>query len=104
MAISKGYAEKEMRPGAKECIEKLRSAGFTVWGLTTGDWHTVHGYFERAGIDMPPENLKACDELRISKPEPEAYKPLLTQLSSDGGQPWFAASHLWDVSAARRTG
>lgn len=26
-AIAKGYAEKEMRPGAAECIQKLRDAG-----------------------------------------------------------------------------
>ena len=104
-AILKGYAVMEMRPGAKECISKLRDAGFTVWGLTTGDWRTVHGYFKRSGIDMPEENLKACDDIQIAKPDPESYKPLLQQLSANAsGNTWFAASHLWDCSAAKRTG
>lgn len=53
---------------------------------------------------MPAENLKSCDSSKIGKPDPAAYKPLLEQLSQGGKQPWFAAAHMWDVSAARRTG
>lgn len=33
-AIMKGFAAMEARPGAKECVEKLREAGFTVWAFT----------------------------------------------------------------------
>ena len=103
-ALMKGYSSLEMGPEAKECIQKLRDAGFTVWGLTMGDLKRVGGYFERSGVHMPPENLISCDSSGIGKPDPEAYKPLLEQLSKDGSQPWFAAAHQWDASAARRTG
>ncbi|KAK5166929.1 uncharacterized protein LTR77_007658 [Saxophila tyrrhenica] len=103
-AIVQGYADMEMRPGAAECISKLRNAGFTVWGLTMDDYKRVRGYFERSGIDMPTENLASCDSTQIGKPDPQAYKPLLDQLSSEGNKPWFAAAHQWDVAAARRTG
>ncbi|RMY26048.1 hypothetical protein D0867_00309 [Hortaea werneckii] len=102
--MEEGYKKMEMRPGAKECVQKLREAGFTVWAFTMGDLSRVSGYFTQAGIDMPAENLKSCDSSKIGKPDPEAYRPLLKQLSGDGSLPWFAAAHMWDVSAARRTG
>lgn len=103
-AIMEGYMRMEMRPGAKECVQKLRDAGFTVWAFTMGDLKRVGGYFKQAGIEMPAEHLKSCDSSSLGKPDPEAYRPLLNQLSSDGSKPWFAAAHMWDVSAARRTG
>lgn len=99
-----GYKKMEMRSGAKECVQKLREAGFTVWAFTMGDLSRVGGYFKQAGIDMPAEHLKSCDSSKIGKPDPEAYRPLLQQLSSEGSLPWFAAAHMWDVSADRRTG
>ena len=102
--MMQGYADLEMRPGARECIQKYRDAGFTVWGFTMGDLKRVSRYFERSGIEMPAENLSSCDSLGIGKPSPEAYKPLLIQLSADGSQPWFAAAHLWDTSGAKRAG
>lgn len=103
-AIMEGYRKMEMRPGARECVQKLRDAGFTVWGFTMGDLKRVGGYFAQAGIEMPAEHLKSCDSSKIGKPDPAAYKPLLEQLSTDDSKPWFAAAHMWDVSAARRTG
>ena len=87
-AIAKGYAELEFRLGAKECIQKLRAAGFRVLGLTTGDRDTVLGYFKRSGVDMSKEDLRSCDGIHVAKPDPGSYKPLLKELSSDGGQPW----------------
>lgn len=93
-----------LRPGAKECVQKLRDAGFTVWCFTAGDVARVGGYFKLAGVDMPAENLLSCDTTRVAKPIPDAYKPLLEQLSKDGKKPWFAAGHMWDVSTARTVG
>lgn len=103
-AMMQGYSDMEMRPGAEECVQKLRDAGFTVWGLTMGDLKRVGGIFKRSRIEMPAGNLISCDSTGIGKPDPEAYKPVLKQLSSGGSQPWFAAAHQWDASAARRTG
>ena len=33
-AVMVGYKAMEARPGAKECVQKLRDAGFTVWAFT----------------------------------------------------------------------
>ncbi|KAL3443965.1 FAD dependent oxidoreductase-domain-containing protein [Aspergillus insuetus] len=100
------YAGLKLRPGAAECVAKLRDAGFTVWCFTAGDLERVGGYFAREGVSMPKENLLSCDDRGIGKPDPEAYKPLLEKLIAENGgkTPWFAAGHMWDVSAARRAG
>lgn len=107
-SIVGAYNELGMQPGAAECIAKLRAAGFTVWGFTAGDRERVGGYFAKAGVELPAENLISCDSIGKSKPEPNAYRPVLEKLTSpgDGGvaRPWFAAAHMWDVSTARTLG
>ena len=94
-AMVAGYGKLQLRSGAIECIQKLRDASFTVWGLTTGNRDTVRGYFTSSGVDMQIENLMTCDELSIAKPLPACYKPSLKMLSKKGDSPpWFAAAHL----------
>ncbi|KAG2417488.1 hypothetical protein HFD88_008707 [Aspergillus terreus] len=102
--IMSEYMHLDMRPDAADCVAKLREAGFTVWALTAGDRARVGKYFAQAGTDMPGENLLSCDMHGVGKPEPMAYKPLLERLLEERRQPWFAAAHAWDASAARRTG
>lgn len=104
--IMQEYTALTMRPGAAECVQKLRDAGFTVWAFTAGDLKRVGGYFQRAGIEMPPENLLSCDSTGVGKPDLAAYRPLLEKLTTEneGKIPWFAAAHMWDVSAARAAG
>lgn len=103
--IMQEYANLDLRPGALECVQKLRDAGFTVWALTAGDLNRVGAYLRNAGVEMPSENLLSCDTAGVGKPDPGAYRPLLERLRTEGGEkPWFAAAHMWDVSAARRTG
>ncbi|KAJ5342617.1 hypothetical protein N7541_011741 [Penicillium brevicompactum] len=83
--IMKEYQLLEFRPDAAECVQKLRDAGFTVWAFTAADINRVGG---------------------VGKPDLAAYRPLLDKLKSenDGKTPWFAAAHMWDVSAARKAG
>lgn len=98
-----GYSELELRPGTKECFETLRAAGFTVWCLTTGDAKRVQGYFERSGVTMPSENLISCDAHGIAKPALAAYRPAFDRFAPTD-EKWFAAAHMWDVSAATKVG
>ncbi|KAH8660300.1 haloacid dehalogenase-like hydrolase [Xylariales sp. PMI_506] len=98
------WRQLRLREGAAECIEKLRGAGFTVWCFTAGDLERVGGYFTRGGVNMPVENLLSCDSVGLAKPNPEAYKPILSKLSGSGSKPWFAAAHLWDASTAMTVG
>lgn len=104
-AIVDGYNGLKFRPGAAECIQKLRDAGFAVWCFTMGGLERVGGYFKQAGVELEEGRLLSCDSSGVGKPDPEAYRPLLERLSGEGdGKPWFAAAHQWDASAARRTG
>ncbi|KAH7148212.1 FAD dependent oxidoreductase-domain-containing protein [Dactylonectria macrodidyma] len=96
------FMRLDARPGVAECFQILRDAGFTCWAFTAGDVNRVSGYFTRNGIDMPAENFMSCDSLGIGKPAPESYRPLLTRFA--GEEAWFAAAHMWDVSAAKSTG
>ncbi|OJJ47372.1 hypothetical protein ASPZODRAFT_1946911 [Penicilliopsis zonata CBS 506.65] len=98
-----GYAELTLRSGARECIELLREQGFTVWCLTTGDVARVRGYFERGGWEFPLEQFVSCDGLGVAKPALGAYRAVYDRFA-DGDEKWFAAAHLWDVSAARMVG
>ncbi|KAL4805160.1 HAD-like domain-containing protein [Aspergillus unguis] len=99
----KGYWSLGLRHGIKECFEKLRENGFTIWCLTTGDTARVKGYFERGGVDMPVENIVSCDNQGVAKPALAAYRPTFERFGEDD-EKWFAAAHMWDVSAAVKVG
>jgi 2-haloacid dehalogenase len=98
-----GYSELKLRPGTEKCFDILRNGGFTVWCLTTGDIKRVRGYFECAGVDMPLENVISCDTHGLAKPALAAYKPAFDRFAPDDDK-WFAAAHMWDVSAATKAG
>jgi len=98
--LDEGNKKLGLRPGAAECVQKLRNAGFTVYAFTAGGADNVAGYFEGAGLDWPRENIMSTEDVGMSKPELAVYKPVLDKLSKEG-QPWFAAAHAWDVSGAR---
>ena len=101
--VMAGYSQLRGRFGFWECFQILRGAGFTVWGFTIGDAEQVRGYLTRGvGVEFPAEYLISCDGLGVGKPAPEAYKHVLQRLG--GGEAWFAAAHMWDVSSAKSTG
>ncbi|KAF5980383.1 2-haloalkanoic acid dehalogenase [Fusarium bulbicola] len=101
--ITRGYMELEPRPDLKECFDKLRAAGFTVRGLTAGDYDRVLGYFDKAGIEFPKEHLMSCDSFGVGKPDLKAYASTFEELKG-AKELWFAAAHMWDVSSAKQVG
>ncbi|KAF4475716.1 2-haloalkanoic acid dehalogenase [Fusarium agapanthi] len=101
--ITQGYMELEPRPDLKECFDKLRAAGFTVRGLTAGDYDRVLGYFDKAGIEFPKEHLMSCDSFGVGKPDLKAYASTFEELKG-AKELWFAAAHMWDVSSAKQVG
>lgn len=92
-----------LREGAQECIAILRDAGFEVWCLTTADVPRVQAYFRRGGVHMSAERFVSCDLHGVAKPALEAYLPVYERFGAED-QKWFAAAHMWDVSAARLVG
>ncbi|KAH7564374.1 haloacid dehalogenase [Bipolaris maydis] len=98
-----GYSALKMRPGCHEMFQILRDNGFTIWALTTGDVKRVSGYFERANLHMPLENLVSCDSVGVAKPSLAAYRVMWDRLGENDVK-WFAAGHMWDVTAATKVG
>ena len=98
------YRALKPRPGIAECFSKLRAAGFTVWALTAGDTARVSGYLASGGVRLPSDNFVSCDTIGIGKPAAESYRYLLDRFTEDGLEAWFAAAHMWDAAAARRSG
>jgi len=98
------YAKLRLRPGIADAINALRNAGFTIWCFTTADMARVQGYFKQGGVDMPAESFTSCDTAGLAKPALAAYRPVYEKLERLGGEKWFAAAHMWDVSAAKLVG
>ncbi|KAH7414154.1 HAD-like domain-containing protein [Phaeosphaeria sp. MPI-PUGE-AT-0046c] len=98
-----GYAALEVREGVKEAFNLLRNEGFAVWCFTTGDVGRVKGYFDRADIDMPVENVISCDGTGVVKPALAAYQGVWDRFGQEDVK-WFAAAHMWDVAAATKVG
>lgn len=99
------YKKCKVRPGAKECIDRLKADGWTVWAFTSGDRERVTGYFENGDVKISGNNIITCDEIGVGKPEISAYTKLKETLGASADNVlWYAAAHGWDVSAARRAG
>ncbi|QSZ37369.1 hypothetical protein DSL72_009467 [Monilinia vaccinii-corymbosi] len=102
-ACVRGYAALRLRAGVQECLQILARGGFKVWLLTTADLTRARGYFSRGGVDVPAENFISCDSAGVAKPALSAYRAALARFA-DGDESWFAAGHMWDVSAAKKAG
>ncbi|KAK8031626.1 hypothetical protein PG990_001360 [Apiospora arundinis] len=98
------YRNLRVRPGVAECFQKLENGGFTVWALTSGDVSRVSGYLQGGGVALPDGNFISCDSIGFGKPHPGVYEHVLKKLPAEHLNAWFAAGHMWDASAARRTG
>jgi 2-haloacid dehalogenase len=100
------YKNCEVRPGAKECVNKLKEAGWTVWAFTSGDRERVTDYFKRGDISIDSEHIITCDEIGASKPATKSYEKLKEKIGDNESEDklWFAAAHSWDVSAAGKAG
>lgn len=102
-ACVQAYSELEVRDGVREALNSLGHHGWKVWCFTSSTPSRVQGYFERAGIDMPASNIISCDDLGVAKPALKAYQAVWERFPNED-EKWFAAAHMWDVSAAKKVG
>jgi 2-haloacid dehalogenase len=99
------YKNCDVRPGSRECVEKLQRAGFTVWAFSSADRERITGYFERGDIAIASDHIITCDDIGVGKPEIRAYEKVREKMGvEEGERVWYAAAHGWDVSAAGRAG
>ncbi|KAJ6476936.1 HAD-like domain-containing protein [Mycena sanguinolenta] len=90
-------------PGLSEMVQILRDGGFTIWCCSDASPERVRGYFVKAGIDMPLENLLSCDMCDAAKPDAKVYQMVKEKLSH-ADLTIFAAAHAWDLAGARKAG
>lgn len=99
------YKNCTVRPGAKECIDRFKESGWTVWAFTSGDRDRVEGYFSKGDIAIHNDHIITCDDVGVGKPEIRAYERVKQRIGVSADKAlWFAAAHGWDVSAAGRAG
>jgi len=55
-------------------MQTLRDGGFEVWCCSDANPDRVKGYFDRAGVEMPMENILSADMVKAGKPEAAVYK------------------------------
>ncbi|KAJ7798638.1 putative 2-haloalkanoic acid dehalogenase [Mycena olivaceomarginata] len=103
MLISEYSHNLTPRPGLAEMIQTLRDGGFTVWCCSDASPERVRGYFEKAGIDLPTENLLSCDMCAAAKPDPKVYR-MVKKALGHAKVAVFAAAHSWDLAGARKEG
>lgn len=97
------------RPGLKTCFDGLRTAGWSVLGVTNGGKETSLNYYKLANIELDADHLLSCDDVGAAKPDFRVYINANRDLTFKGlseaeGDRWFVAAHAWDLIAARKTG
>ncbi|KAK6903882.1 haloacid dehalogenase, type II [Kwoniella mangroviensis CBS 8507] len=104
--IREEYKKLKPRPGLKEMMQTLREGGFEVWCCSDANVDRVKGYFDHAGVEMPLDHVLSADMVKAGKPEPAVYKFAREKAGSDqpGEVSVFAASHAWDIAAAKSAG
>ncbi|WWC59404.1 haloacid dehalogenase, type II [Kwoniella dejecticola CBS 10117] len=104
--IREEYKKLKPRPGLAEMMQTLRDGGFEVWCCSDANVDRVKGYFDKAGVPMPLDHILSADMVKAGKPEPAVYKFAREKAGSDkpGEVSVFAASHAWDIAAAKSAG
>ncbi|KAK5110211.1 hypothetical protein LTR62_006207 [Meristemomyces frigidus] len=109
-AVMKTITQLPPRDGLKECYDGLREAGWDVYGVTNGGKATSLKYYELANVELDPDHLLSCDDIRVAKPDVKVYEAAHRHLTArglgkeDDGERWFVAAHAWDLIAARKAG
>ncbi|ORY24895.1 haloacid dehalogenase [Naematelia encephala] len=100
------YKKLRPRPGLGEMMNTLRGGGFEIWCCSDANPDRIKGYFDGAGVEMPVDHILSADMVKAGKPEAAVYKFAREKAGSDkdGEVSVFAASHAWDVAAARSAG
>ena len=93
-------------PGLSEGWDLLAQNG-DVLVITNGAKETTQGYIDQAGLTKYVKRVQSCDEVGLAKPFGKVYEmahAACDEVSGQGGERWFVASHMWDLHAARKAG
>jgi len=99
--IISAFSQLEIEPGALEAFHRLTEAGWRLVALTNGSAESTHKLLKQTGALHHFAEVRSCDEIQITKPNPKVYQ-LLQQNTQ--GEIWMIAAHAWDIAGAIRAG
>jgi 2-haloacid dehalogenase len=83
-----------------EALEKIRSAGFRMYGFSNGVAEAVSGLLENAGIAEFFDGVVSVDDIKTFKPSPDVYQHFVDSTGSDKANAWLVSSNPFDVQGA----
>lgn len=92
------------RPGAREALHRLASAGVRLVALTNSGAEagkrTLHG----CGLGDSVERVLGTDAVATFKPHPRVYEYALRETGVEAGAAMLLATHPWDLAGADHAG
>jgi len=83
-----------------EALEKIRAAGFRMYGFSNGVAEAVSGLLEHAGISEFFDGVVSVDDVKTFKPNPDVYQHFVDSTGSDKDSAWLVSSNPFDVQGA----
>ena len=83
-----------------EALQKIRAAGFKMYGFSNGIAEAVSGLLEHAGIAEYFDGVVSVDEIKTFKPNPDVYRHFVDSTSGNKSNAWLVSSNPFDVQGA----
>ncbi len=83
-----------------EALQKIRAAGFRMYGFSNGIAEAVSGLLEHAGISEYFDGVVSVDEVKSYKPDPDVYQHFVDSTGCDKASAWLVSSNPFDVQGA----
>lgn len=83
-----------------EALEKIKAAGFKMYGFSNGIAEAVSGLLEHAGISDFFDGVVSVDNVSTYKPDPAVYQHFVGSTGSDKTNAWLVSSNPFDVQGA----
>lgn len=85
---------------AKEAFQVLADASIRIAALSNGAAKSTRGLLQAAGLDRLVELVLSVEDIKLSKPRPEAYLYAAQAAGVVPSEMALVATHPWDVHGA----
>lgn len=100
-SVLETLGDLDPRPDLGQAVGLLKDRGWRLVALTMGSVASTRQLLAKAGVLSNFDDLRSCDEISITKPNPAAYR---LADGPAGGVTWMIAAHAWDIAGANRAG
>ncbi|MCP4494358.1 MAG: haloacid dehalogenase type II [Gammaproteobacteria bacterium] len=103
-ALMESYRVLPAYDDVPEALEKIKAAGFRIYGFSNGIADAVSGLLEHAGIAQYFDGVVSVDEVATFKPSPDVYEHFVESTGSDKTNAWLVSSNPFDIQGAINIG